>query len=399
MLKTTQLVKKSSVERLVKLWAQRYMPDLSTLSSIERGLTPTDLIAASSREGRIQTVAEIRRLVQIHCERAGMKTNALFSYVPNVVNLAEARRLAQFGSKAYSKAMDVYLQQSPSTASLTAMRLTLTHNNSGDVIDLSSQVFATWAKQALELPAIEQLYTELEPSLLELQQQHLVSKDPRTIGFINTQFHFSAALILNKLTLAEQVLVSPYLKFIEEQACIPWRRVCSAAAQHEPSSPILAIVEQMLPLSHKIANKVYNQCIELFPHHQSRRGGLIDPGVTASTTRDLNMFQSYLWLCVLEESMAAVEQELVPLCVMVFPSVDVAWDLVADMTQLLIDEVLDHIPANSKHLVQPYAHTMNEIFSNLEQKADELSQGLYKFVADSMRLTMRHSTGSDNGYC
>lgn len=101
MLKTSQLVKQSSVERLVKLWAQRYVPYLSTLSSIEGELTPFDLIAASSREGRIKTVAEIRRLVQIHCERAGMKTNALFSYVPNVVNLAEARRLAQFGSKLF----------------------------------------------------------------------------------------------------------------------------------------------------------------------------------------------------------------------------------------------------------------------------------------------------------
>ncbi len=384
MLKITKLVNSTSVERLVKLWAQRYVPDLSTLSSVEGSFTISELVAVASTEGRTKTVAEVLHLIQIQCERAGMKTNALFSYVPNVVNLAEARRLAQFGAKVYQKAMEVYLQQSPSITALAAMQRAVTPNSSEGTINLSSNAFSHWAKKAIELPAIEQLYAALEPSLVELQEQHLISKDPRTIGFINTQFHFTAKLILQKLTLPEQVLVSPYLKFVEEQACIPWTRLCAAAAKHEPGSPTLTVVEQMLPLSHEIAKTVYSQCIKLFPHHQSRRGGLSDLGVTASTIRDLNMFQSYLWLCVLEENMGLIKNELIPLCVMVFPSVDVAWELVRDMTKLLMNEVLAHVEPDFKPLVLPYTQAMEQLFSNLEMKAAELSAGFKKFVADSM---------------
>lgn len=386
MLKISRLTSNPSAERLVKLWGKRYIPDLSTLSSAEGSFSIAELVKASSRGGRTKTATEVKRLIQIHCERAGLKTNALFAYIPNIVNLAEARRLAEFGAKVYREAIDVYLQQSPSAASLAAMPLAVTQGSLGGDIDLSSNAFAEWAKQALELPAIEQLYTLLEPSLLELQEQHLISKDPRTIGFINTQFHFSAELILKKLTLPEQVLVSPYLRFVEEQACIPWRRVCSAAAEHAPSSPILAVVEQMLPVSHEIAMSVYRRCISLFPNHRSRRGGLKDLGVTTSTVRDLNMFQSYLWLCVLEGSMAAVEQELVPLCVMVFPSVEVKWELVAEMTKLLMNEIVARLEPVQKEHVLPYTQAMQQIFANLETKADEFNKGMHKFVAHSKGL-------------
>jgi hypothetical protein len=142
----------------------------------------------------------------------------------------------------------------------------------------------------------------------------------------------------------------------------------------------------MLPVSHEIAMSVYRRCISLFPNHRSRRGGLKDLGVTTSTVRDLNMFQSYLWLCVLEGSMAAVEQELVPLCVMVFPSVEVTWELVAEMTKLLMDEIVVRLKPVQKEHVLPYTQAMQQIFANLETKADEFNKGMHKFVAHSKGL-------------
>jgi hypothetical protein len=100
---------------------------------------------------------------------------------------------------------------------------------------------------------------------------------------------------------------SYYLKFIEEQVCIPWQRLCAVAANHLPGSPTLIMIEHLLEMSPTIAQSVYSQARQSYPHHRSRRGSLSDSGITASTLRDLNMVQGYLWLCVLEGSMEAIE--------------------------------------------------------------------------------------------
>ncbi len=341
----------------------------------------SELVEVSSRKGRAKTISKMEHLIQTNCDRAGLKTNDLFSYIPNVVNLAEARRLADSAGPIYLKALEVFLQQSPSTAALTALPLVATSSSSRETLDLSNNTLTQWAQKAIELPVIEQLAMVLEPSILQLQEQHLVSKDLRTIGFISTQFHFTSELALKHLTLPEQILLSPYFKFIEEQTCIPWQRVCAAAAKHELSSRSLAVVKQMLPISQEIARTVYSYSVQLYPAHRSRRGGLSDPGVKASVLRDLDMFQSYLWLCVLEDSMAAVEQELIPLCVMVFPAIEVTWELVAQMTKLLMNELLVRVEPKYKLLVLPYTKMMQEMFSELEEKASGIDRGLSKFVA------------------
>jgi hypothetical protein len=80
------------------------------------------------------------------------------------------------------------------------------------------------------------------------------------------------------------------------------------------------------------------------------------------------MFQGYLSLCVLEESMASVQDELLPLCIMVFPAVEVSWELVEQMTQLLMDEVLARVSNEYKSLLVPYTTAMQQIFSNLKTK-------------------------------
>lgn len=390
MLKISKLVNKPPVKRLVKLWAQRYLPDLSALSSGEGSFTTSELVEVASTEGRTKTIAKVQRLIQTDCDRAGLKTNTLFSYIPNVVNLADARRLAEFAGPVYLKALEIYLQQSPPTAALIAVPLAAASSPSQEAIDLSNNTFSQWAKRAINLPAIEQLAMALEPAILQLQEQHLTSRDLRTIGFMSTQFHFSSEFVLQHLTLPEKVLLGPYFKFIEEQVCIPWQRVCAAAAKHELRSPSLAVVEQMLPVTHEIARTVYSRSVQLYPAHHSRRGGLGLPDVMASVIRDLNMLQSYLWLCVLEESMAAVEQELIPLCVIVFPTVELKWELVAQMTKLLMDEILARMEPQHQQLVLPYTQAMQQLFSNLQQKAAELSTGLDKFVEKEEKHTLKN---------
>jgi hypothetical protein len=215
---------------------------------------------------------------------------------------------------------------------------------------------------------IEQLSTALEPVLLEFQEQHRVSKDWRMLGFMTTQLNFSNKLLLRELTPVEKVLVNPYLKFVEEQVALPWQRICAAAANHELDSCILSVVMQMLPAAQEIAEATYHRFTQLQPNHRSLRGGLSDRGVKHSCLRDLNMFQAYLWLCVLEESIAAVEQELISLCVMVTQSVEMTWELIEKWIKVLTDEILSRLNPQQQALVQPYTQTIQQAF--LEKRVE-----------------------------
>ncbi len=52
------------------------------------------------------------------------------------------------------------------------------------------------------------------------------------------------------------------------------------------------------------------------------------------------------------------------LCVMVFPRVEVRWQLVRHMVQLLVEELLTRVePADPMHLVIPYTQAMLQLFS------------------------------------
>ena len=351
MLKTTRLVRNTSVDRLVKLWAERYVPDLSTLSSKEDHFNVSDLVEASSPEGRALTVAKLNDfIIEIKCQIATLKTNALYAYIPNILDLAEAKHLAHFALLVYQKLIEVYQGSLHSTAALRVIRMQA-------AVDSLRGSQTSW-----EMPAIEELATVLEPVLLEFQAQHIASKDWRTLGFITTLLNFANKLLHSKLTIPEQVLIKPYFNFIEEQVALPWQRVCAAAAQHQVSSPAFILVEQMFPASREIAQTVYRQLVQLLPNHRSRRGGLDHPGITHSCLRDLEMFQAYLWLCVLEGSMAPVEDELVDLCVMVMTGVDVKWEMTQLWNQVLADELLARVTPSQSKILLPYIQGLQQAF-------------------------------------
>lgn len=357
MFKSIELVDKSSVKRLIQLWAERYVPDLSTLSKEVEHLPVSELIEAASPEGRAKTCAKLQTLIEINCKCAGIQTNVIFSYIPKVVSLTESQGIARAAAQVYQKVLKVYQQQLPfCTLDATASPL--------EIVDISSDTFTSIVPR-LSLSEVRQLAKEIEPVLLLFQEQYLSASDRRTIGFMSTQFHLTSKLVLNRLTLAEQLLLSPYFKFVEEQVCIPWQRVCAAAIQHEIDSPLLTLVQKLLPASREIAKSVYARAVELYPNHRSRRGTLSEPGVRASSIRDIEMFQCYLWLCALEGNMKAVEEEFLPLCMMVFPSINVTWELVEQLLPLLVTEIQPRLSPEQMRLLQPYTEAMQQLFSNL----------------------------------
>ncbi|MBD2775924.1 hypothetical protein [Iningainema tapete] len=327
MLKTSVEVKTPSVQRLLNLWAQRYLTELSSVSQNDSAKY-SSMLAAASPEGRAATVAKLKdNILDVNCQMAWIQTKTLYGYIPNILDLNEARRITQFSLRVYRKLLEIYQQQS-----------------------------------VLGIPAVEELAYGLEPILMIFQEQHIVSKDWRALGFMTTQLNFSNSLILRKLAPAEKVLLAPYLQFVEEQVAMPWQRVCAAAAKYELDSPVFILVEQMLSAVGEIAQAAYQRLVELFPHHRSRRGGLNDLSITHSCLRDLVMFQAYILLCFLEESLTPIEVELLPLCVMVVEGVDIKWEMTEKWCQVLAWEIEIRLNPEQSSLLLPYVHQMQQLF-------------------------------------
>jgi hypothetical protein len=362
MLKTVAVAPNTiATNRLMKLWTVRYLPDLSILTQPGKRFPSADLVATASPQGRLKTIEKVSRFLQISCEMAGLETNSLYAYIPNIVHLSETRRIACSVKQVYDRTLEIYAQQESPGHFLK-------------FIDSSPDLFSKIAMPFLMLPAIPCLVAELEPLLLRLQAEHLTVQDSRAIGFLTTQFHFSTRELLKQLTPYEQVLLSPYLRFIEEQVCIPWQRMCAAASSHFSSSPIVALVEYLVPRCHEIAHATYQQSVSHYAKAHSRRGEFSRSDIAASTIRDLTMIQGYLLLSLLEQNIAAIEQELLPLCVMVFPSVGVAWGLVEQTLHWLIEEILRRLDQNQQALILPYTQSMQSLFADACTLVSSLEQ-------------------------
>lgn len=340
MLVSSQLSQVPTVESLVSLWAERYLPNLSRLPLGDDPEVRHELRETASRKGRAQTVAKLSdKLVERSCKLAGIRVKDLYTKLPETLAFKEAVEMGRLASQIYLKLLELY-QASPNSMQASTEDLWETYGNSSLV---------AWG-----IPKIDKLAQTLEPLLLEFQEQHLISKDWQALGFITTEINFSNELLLEELSPVERVLISPYLNFLEEQVAVPWQRVCAAAAKHEPDSTAFALVKYMLPMTLDVSLAAYERLYDVFPRHYSRRGSLSHAGVKHSCLRDFNMFQAYLWLCLLQGSTSAIEQELVALCVIVFESIGVPWKMVARANEFLLDEIWQRLNFEQQNVLKPY---------------------------------------------
>ncbi|MDB9526405.1 hypothetical protein PN498_10435 [Oscillatoria sp. CS-180] len=367
-------VKTPAVELLTHIWEARYVPDWSSVAESKNTADfRRDIIQAASQEGRYKTAAKItERVVVIKCQMASLKAESLYSYIPRVVDFNDAKRMSNFALLIYLKLVEIYQLSASGFADSNRLRTTLSmasHHSSA----LQQEALSM---EAWGMPPIEKLAQELEPLLIEFQQQHIQSKDSRTLGFLTTILNFCNELILHSLSEAERLLISPYFKFVEEQVALPWQRVCLAASNHSLNSPALAIVEQCLPQSQAIAHRTYSQLIERFPAHYSRRGSLNDPGVTHSCIRDLQMNQAYFWLSFLDNTLSPIRDEFVPLCIMVFPGIGVKWELIESWNQLLLEEISSLLDQTQIDQIRPYIDEYLQAFSDRRSEFRQTPKGL-----------------------
>ncbi len=195
-------------------------------------------------------------------------------------------------------------------------------------------------------------------------RQKYTSVDRRAIGFVSMQFHYTGQKLLQWLSPAEQELWTPYLKVMDDHMYMPLQAAYDAAAKHPYDSPALRAVQHLLPISSKIALSVCRQICRLHPNYETYSGPLQDITVRTASIRDVEMFQVYLCLCILEDDIHAVQQELFPLCVMLYPRLNVSWRLVQDMLKTIGWDMHDRLPPSDMAVILPYLRILTEMFSS-----------------------------------
>lgn len=341
-LNESQNFKLTTTGRLFSIWTARYLSKDSFGT-----VSPYILEDSASFQGRQQTAERLRiDLVEEVCQRAAIRTKDLYTHYQNL-DLEEIGELAKFALQIYPVLLQFYSNHAP-------------------LVVFPEPKVQSVNKSALKLFAIPEIHTLanlIEPFLSEFQSRDVRAINWKTRSFLTTEFNLSGKLLLEFLSPAEQVLLSPYINFLEEYVAIPWQRVCTTAADHTLTSPRFKLVERMLPKSSEISMAVYIKGCKIFGGYYNRRGQLDNPGVKHSSLRDLEMFQAYLWLCVLQGDLDAIEQELWVFCDLVYKGIGVPWEMAFRGTKLLVAEIMKNLNPHEQDLLSPYADGFIQAFA------------------------------------
>ncbi|MEM7794977.1 MAG: hypothetical protein AAF579_11080 [Cyanobacteria bacterium P01_C01_bin.118] len=323
----------SSADRLFNIWTKRYLSKDSFTFVSSYALKD-----AASLQGRQRTVDRLQSdLVEDICKRAAVRTKDLYINHKNL-DLQEIAELAQYALQIYPIVLEFYRAHTPIAFSQP-----------------DSTIFA--------IPEIYTLAALIEPFLSEFQSQDIRAIKWQTRSFLTTEFNLSGKLLLELLSPAEQVLLSSYFDFLEEYVAIPWRRLCVAAEDYTPTDPKFKLIERMLPKLSEISMAVYTKGCQRFGGYYNRRGQLDNPGVKHSSLRDLGMFQAYLWLCVLQGNLDAIEQELWVFCDLIYRRIDIPWEMASQGTKFLVTEIMKNLEPGEQNLLAPYTDGLVQAFA------------------------------------
>jgi hypothetical protein len=317
---------KSNVHSLAALWARKYFVSVTANDEQLALKGADDLKEIASKEGRERTAEKLMQNLNLASAQAWSLTETLLSQEirrhginPNLINPLE---IAADTRVLFQKVLDAYAERS------TPRRLSVIVGK--------------------DFGQVRQKYT---------------SVDRRAIGFVSMQFHYTGQKLLEWLSPTERILWTPYLKVMDDHMYMPLQAAYEAAANHPYDSPALSAVQNLLPVSSRIAISVCQQVARLHPTYQTYSGRLDSITVKTASIRDVEMFQVYLCLCVLEDDIRSVQQELFPLCVMLYPRLKVSWRLVQDMLKTMGWDMHDRLPAENMATFLPYLRTLTEMFS------------------------------------
>ncbi|NEQ96521.1 MAG: hypothetical protein F6K30_07330 [Cyanothece sp. SIO2G6] len=303
----------NSLVQLANVWAKRYVRTVNQAQSKSVKTTEMDM--------RQETAAVLNQGLRTVSVQAWAKTEALLSQEV------------------------IRHQLQPDTVDPWAI--------SGDVYQIYNFAFESYAHDITP----ERFAVDVAPELGKIRAK-FTAIEPRVIGFVSMQFHYTGQYLLDLVPSSQRSLLQQYFKAIDDHLYMPLQRAYDAAASYSYGSPELNIVQTLLPQSSAIAKQVVQQVIQAFPAHQCYSGSLSSESVRLSSTRDAEMFQTYIWVCVLEKHIGVVQQELFPLCVMLYPTFNVRWEIVRYMLVLLEREFAQLLAPSEFVLCAPYLDSL-----------------------------------------
>lgn len=224
------------------------------------------------------------------------------------------------------------------------------------VQDLYGQALDSYAKG---LPA-DRFAMKIANHIGQIRAQ-FTAADPRVLGFVNMQFRYMGQQLLALVNVPYQGELAVYFQAIGDQLYMPLHRAYQAAIAATDQPLELGIFHRCLPLSRTIAQAVFDRVLAAFPNHHCYGGPLVSDFVQASSLRDVEMFQAYLWVCLLEGNFNALRQELFPLSAMVYPILNVRWELVRYMLMLLGHEMGRYLEPTQWKICRSHLDTFQEI--------------------------------------
>ncbi len=209
----------------------------------------------------------------------------------------------------------------------------------------------------------QQLSVAIASDIGAIRRRH-TAIDPRVIGFVSMQFHYCGQMLAAEVSEPTKVVLNSYFKVVDDHLYMPLQRAYEAAANYYPDDPRLQTVHHLLPHSSKIAQQIVDDVHRCYPAYTTYTGALNSQLVKISSVRDVEMFQVYILTCVLEQNIAAIQQELFPLCVMLYPTLRVSWELVREMLSLLQDSFAQYSQPQDLIYYRPYQDALWRMFSD-----------------------------------
>lgn len=242
------------------------------------------------------------------------------------------------------------------------------HNINSDLIDpwaISRDVHQIYEKSlsafANHVPP-QQLSVAIAEDIGVLRRKH-TAIDPRVIGFVSLQFHYCGQMLAAEVMGPAQVILEAYFKVVDDHLYMPLQRAYQAAANYQPGDSRLTTVHHLLPHASKIAAKVVEEVHCAYPDYRTFNGPINSPAIKVASIRDVEMFQIYILTCVLEQNISAIQQELFPLCVMLYPTLNVSWELVREMLILLQLYFAEYGDAQDAVHYRPYQDALERMFA------------------------------------
>lgn len=319
--------KGGSVSSFAVSWAKKYYNTVAARENQAPRQIPPSPESTNFEGNRAKIVDKLTNTLKLACEIAWSRVEALLgeqierhAIDPSLINsleiVADSRTL-------YRKAIDAYAEREP--------------------------VFRLSVLVGKDIIQVRRKYSKT---------------DALVLGFVTVQFQYTSKILLGCLSESERSEFAPYLKIIDDYLHIPYGEINEAAANQPPNSRALLAVQHLLQHTTEIASAVYERASSQHQGYRSSSGYLSDREVKISGIRDVEIFQSYLCWCVLEGSIRPVQQELFPICVMLYPKLHVSWELVQDMLLILFWEICDRLPAEDLTVFVPYLRTVTEMFSS-----------------------------------